>query len=110
MGGYIANFKTLSRYTNAIVDTNSTGQLFLPLRSPLGLPSSPDDIYVTVTQELLLRPDLVSSNAYGIPDLWWVIYEYNNISDPLFSLTIGQTLVIPELNRVLNALNSLGLA
>lgn len=104
----MANFKNLSRYTNAVVANNSKGQLYLPLRNPLGLPSAPDDIYITVTKELVNRPDLVSSNAYGIPDLWWVIYEYNNISDPFFSLSIGQTLKIPELNRVLNALNSLG--
>jgi hypothetical protein len=30
--------------------------------------------------------DLVSSNQYGRPDLWWVIAQANDISDPFTQL------------------------
>lgn len=103
----MANFKDLSRYTGGQVAKNRSGKDFLILRRPLNLSESDGDIFVTITKELELRPDLVSSKAYGIPDLWWAIYEFNGIRDPFFELKEGTTLRIPELERVLDAINAL---
>jgi len=103
----MANFKELSRYTGGIAIKNRSGQNFLALRSSLNLVEDEGDLFITVTKELENRPDLVSFKAYGLPDLWWVIYEFNNISDPLFGLKAGQILRIPELNRVLIAISNL---
>lgn len=103
----MANFKINSRYNNGIVVTNRSGQNFLSLRKPLVLAEDSGDIFVEVTQDLVKRPDLVAYKAYGDADLWWVIYEFNGIKDPLFELKMGQILRIPKLERVLTAIDAL---
>jgi len=50
----------------------------------------------TVTQEELLRPDLISFSEYGKISLWWIILKINDIQDPFNDLEAGQTLVIPN--------------
>jgi len=103
----MANFRRLSRYTGGILEKNRSGQDFLTLRLPLNLQPSDGDVFVEITQDLLNRPDLISYKAYGTPDLHWAIYEFNGIRDPLFELQIGQILRIPEINRVLLAIQNL---
>ena len=103
----MANFKTLSRYTGGLATKNRTGKDFLILRNQLDLQPDEGDSFVTVTQEALQRPDLLSKAVYDTPDLWWVIYEFNGISDPFFGLKMGDTLRIPELERVLTAIAKL---
>lgn len=41
------------------------------------------------------RPDLVSYDIYGYPDLWWKIMEYNGIKD-ILDFKAGKTIQIPE--------------
>lgn len=102
----MSNFKSLSRYKSGKVATNRTNKNFLALRRSLNLKFGDDDIIIEITQEYIRRPDLISSKVYGTPELWWVIYEMNNISDPLFDLRIGQLLRIPNLQRVLEAIQN----
>lgn len=104
----MANFKKYTRYTNGFITKNRSNTSFLVLRSPLGLEKADGDIFVTINQDLLNRPDLISQKTYDTPDLWWVIYEFNNIKDPLFELTIGQVLRLPDKTRVLNAIEKIG--
>ena len=103
----MANFKVLSRYTGGLSTKNRTDQDFLILRNQLNLEPDEGDTFVTVTQSILNRPDLLSSDMYDTPDLWWVIYEFNGISDPLFGAKLGTVLRVPELNRVLAAIDKL---
>ena len=100
----MANFTRQSRYAKRELSENRAGQQFIILREPLNLEPDSGDIYVTINQELLQRPDLIAHRAYKNKDLWWVIYEFNNISDPLFELKLGQTIRIPSLARVQTAL------
>lgn len=102
----MANFKRSSRYIDRELEKNREGKEFLVLRQPLNLEPAEGDIYVTINQELLQRPDLIAYRAYGDRELWWVIYEFNNISDPLFELKLGQIIRLPELQRVQEALSS----
>ena len=104
----MANFKPYNRYTNGIITTDRSGNNFLVLRQPLKLEVDNTDVLVTLNQNLITRPDLISYKAYGTTDFWWVIMEYNNIIDPLLDLKIGMILKIPELNRVIAAINKLG--
>lgn len=104
----MANFKVFSRYTNGIIDKNRSGEDFLTLRKPLNLEEAKGDIFVRITQELEQRPDLIAFKAYRNHDLWWAIYEFNNINDPLFDLVQGQTLRLPEKERLLAAIEALG--
>ena len=104
----MANFKTNTRYTNGEIANNTEDKEFLVVRKPLKLAKDRGDVYLTVTQDYLYRWDLLAYKAYGDYTLWWVIAEYNNIRDPLFDMKIGQTIVIPQLSRVLAAINKLG--
>ena len=103
----MANFKRNTRYTGGKVTKNRSGDDFLILRRPLELEKSDGDIFVTVTQDQEKRPDLVAQNAYGDSTLWWAIYEFNGIRDPLFDLQAGTQLRIPEIERVLAAIEQL---
>ena len=103
----MANFRKLSRYTGGQLSNNRSDREFLVLRRPLQLQPSDNDVFVQITQEFLSRPDLMSYKAYGTPDLWWVIYEFNGIKDPLFELKLGTILRIPEKERVLEAIENL---
>lgn len=103
----MANFKPLNRYTNGIVTFSRNGTKFLVLRKPLNLVEDSTDVYVTLTQDLISRPDNISFKAYGTPDLWWVIAEYNGIIDPISDFKINQILKIPDINRVINAIKSM---
>lgn len=103
----MANFRRLSRYTGGTLSENRNGNQFLVLRRPLKLQPSDGDIFITINKELERRPDLISTKAYGMPDLWWVIYEFNEIRDPYSQLNQGQILRIPELQRVIDAIEQL---
>lgn len=102
----MANFKRFSRYASGLVATNRENKPFLVLRRPLKLEPSEDDTFVTITQEYEKRPELLSSKVYGTPDLWWAIYEFNGIMDPLFDLRMNQILRIPSLERVVAAIQN----
>lgn len=51
--------------------------------------------FYVVTPGTEYRPDLVSSKAYGTPDFWWRIMEYNNIKD-IFDFKAGLNIVLPN--------------
>ncbi len=104
----MANFKPHSRYNNGTVAANRAGKNFLVLRQPLNLVEDAGDILVTVTQDMEKRPDIVANYAYGDPELWWVIYEFNEIRDPIFGLKQGMILRLPSHERVLAAIEQLG--
>lgn len=103
----MANFNNSSRYVNTVVEDNRSDQQFLPLRPRLNLEAKENDIFFQVTKELEKRPDLISFDIYGTADLWWVIYEFNEINDPFFDLTQGQILRMPASERVIIALQEL---
>lgn len=103
----MANFKSLTRYTNGEVSKTRSGKEFLVLRKPLVLEPAEGDIYVTITSKFIGRPDLIGFTAYGDRRLWWAIFEFNNIRDPFFDLKLGQILRIPSKTRLLAAIDRL---
>jgi len=103
----MANFRSLSRYTGGIVTKNRSGKNFLILRNQLNLEPSDGDIFVTITGDIANRPDLIAQKAYEDTRLWWVIYEFNDIRDPMFDLRAGMILRLPQLQRVLQAIEEL---
>lgn len=104
----MANFKKNTRYTNGTIDVNRSNQNFLVLRNNLKLVQATGDVFVTITADIANRPDLIAFKAYGTPELWWVIYEFNNLRDPLFDLQIGQIIRLPSVDRVRQAIAELG--
>lgn len=103
----MANFKSSSRYRRIVITSNRSGKNFIILRNQLKLEAGEDDTFVTITQEMVQRPDLIAQTFYGNTEYWWVIYEFNGIRDPLFELKLGQILRIPALDRVLAAIEAL---
>jgi len=103
----MANFRELTRYTSGQIAENRSGQRFLVLRDPLVLEEGADDVFISVDDDIVRRPDLIADKAYNNPDLWWVIYEFNGIRDPLFELKVGDVLRIPSIDRVMNAIQVL---
>lgn len=103
----MANFRDYTRYTAGRIAENRSGEKFLALRKPLNLQEADDDVLVQITQDLVDRPDLVASKAYDNPDLWWVIYEFNGIQNPLEDLNIGDILRVPDISRVIDAIDKL---
>lgn len=103
----MANFRENTRYTSGRIAKNRSGESFLVLREPFVLEEGADDVFVSITEDMIKRPDLIASKAYNNPDLWWVIYEFNGIRDPIFELQAGDILRIPSLDRVNDALLNL---
>jgi hypothetical protein len=104
----VANFKRLTRYTNGTITFTRANTQFLVLRQSLNLEPDSTDTLVTINQNQAGRPDMISQLAYGSPDLWWVILEFNGIKDPLSELKTNQILRIPTMERVTKAISNLG--
>jgi hypothetical protein len=105
----MARFLAGSRYTNGVVSINRNGDQFLVLRELLVMPPAPTDSFITVTNEMINRPDIISFIAYQRPDLWWAIFDINTIKNPFGDLQINQRLRLPELSLLLAAINQLNL-
>lgn len=63
------------------------------------VPDASDTLY-TVPQAGEGRLDLISQQHYGTPELWWVVALVNNLVDPLVGFSAGQTIRIPQKNRL----------
>jgi len=53
--------------------------------------------YYRVTDQDLMRPDMISYYNYGTVAYWWVICLVNGVHSPLTDLEVGQLLVIPHI-------------
>lgn len=56
------------------------------------------DRYFTVNQEDNIND--IAFKAYGNSKWWWVIADINNITFP-FELSMGSTLLVPDLDKLL---------
>jgi hypothetical protein len=69
------------------------------LQVPVVIPSQNDIIYAVPAQGAS-RLDLISTEFYGVPDLWWVIASVNNMADPLVSVPAGTNIRVPARERL----------
>lgn len=86
-----------SRYRDCILYLDGETQ-FLGARSRVDTTPQPDDRFHTVMEGD--RIDRLAYQYLGDPTLWWVICDFNDITFPL-DLTVGATLRIPSLERVM---------
>lgn len=54
-------------------------------------------IYYRVSEDDLMRPDMISYKVYGTVKYWWLIMAVNDIFNPLLDLYVGQRLIIPNI-------------
>ena len=59
-------------------------------------PHSLDKITQLNNERYVGRPDLLAFDLYGSADLFWVIPVRNGLQDPIFDLTFGKVLMIPD--------------
>lgn len=64
------------------------------------IPRRDDDIAYVIPVDKVGRPDLISYEIYGTPDLMWLILQYNNILDPTLEMDAGVELFLPTPSRV----------
>ena len=88
-----------SRYNWSVYYIDSKNGDFYGTRQPLKLRKDSSDLFHVVTDADSKRIDLIAWKYYRDVNLWWVIAEFNNISNPL-EIPTGTTLRIPSYSRV----------
>lgn len=90
----LVNFS--SRYTEStpILYGESRKLTFTTYKRPI-YSEQPTDKVAVIPPGMEYRPDLVSQQAYGVPDFWWRILEANGMMD-IFDFKAGKTIRIPE--------------
>ena len=95
----MADISETSRYNwSALYVDNKSGD-FYGTRQPLKLREHDSDTFHVVTDADCKRTDLIAWKYYQDVRLWWVIAEFNNISNPL-EIPTGTTLRIPSYERI----------
>ena len=65
-------------------------------------PDLTDRVTILNNERYVFRPDLLAFDLYGNEALWWVIPVRNGMQDPVFDLTFGRDLIVPDPTRVRN--------
>jgi len=67
-----------------------------------------DDKPFTITKKYQYRPDTLSNDRYGTPAFWWVfsVRNRNIITDPIWDMEVGRTIIIPSLITIRKAFGS----
>ncbi|MBR0258488.1 MAG: LysM peptidoglycan-binding domain-containing protein [Synergistaceae bacterium] len=89
----------MSRYDWSVLYVDAKNGDFYGTRQPLRLREHSSDTFHTVSDTDSKRIDLIAWKYYRDVSLWWIIAEFNNISNPLEILP-GTTLRIPTYERV----------
>ena len=90
--GYAA---PLSRYMDSkLIYYGDLKKLTFTTYNRTSIPENKNDRYTVITTGYEYRPDKVSVDAYGMPDLWWKILEINGIKD-VFDFKVGLTVRLP---------------
>lgn len=79
---------------------------FLDVLNYRPIPKSSLDVVFTINAIYQYRPDLLASDLYGKPQLWWVFSARNPniLKDPIFDFFSGQVIYVPNGDNLLAAL------
>lgn len=79
---------------------------FLDIAANRQIPMEPSDVQYRIDAPYNLRPDLLASDLYGDPALWWVfaVRNPNTLLDPLYDFTAGTVIYIPKKDALVSAL------
>ncbi len=75
---------------------------FLDVWAPRTFEFQSDDILYEIDAVYAWRPDLLASDTYGDPSLWWVfsIRNPNSLKDPIFDFVEGTRIYLPKLDTL----------
>ena len=78
-------------------DQNNQYVSYLDFWSPTEIPDSVDDVLIILDSRYNLRPDLLSFDRYGTPQLWWVFAARNpdQIKDPIYDFKTNILIYAP---------------
>jgi hypothetical protein len=79
---------------------------YLDLLEYRTIPALVSDVRHQIGEQHQYRPDLLSYDLYGTPDLWWVfaVRNVNVIKDPIFDFRAGTTIYLPNIDTINQAL------
>lgn len=85
--------KSTSPYKNTKVK-----DFYLDLYVDRKIPTKSDDYVITIEPKYHERPDSLSYDLYGTPNLWWIFARRNMdvIQDPIFDFTVGKVIYAPR--------------
>ena len=87
-----------SRYTQG--GSTETTETMLGFWDRKVLPKSDTDLVVTIDSKYQHSPWLLAFDTYGSVELMWLIYQYNNILDPLTEFISGKFIRLPSPSRL----------
>lgn len=64
-------------------------------------PDATDEVF-TVTVSFQNDWQKIASTVYGVADLWWVLAQLNNITDPMYGLPVGVKIRVATKSRLQN--------
>jgi len=70
------------------------------------IPADDSDQALSVSSKFNQRPDLLSNDLYGTPDLWWIFIVRNpdQMVDPIYDLVAGLEIYVPTKQRAFGLL------
>jgi hypothetical protein len=97
----MAQYKSTSPWYNTSVNKN-----YLNILNIRPVSAEADDFLYTIESQYSYRPDLLSYDLYGTPDLWWVFIQRNLdvLQDPIFDFIPGVQIYIPKKSGLIKVL------
>lgn len=71
---------------------------YLGYWAPPSLAPDPNDVLIQLTSRYERRPDLLSFDLYGTPNLWWTFAMVNpdTLRDPINDMVTGLQIYVPS--------------
>jgi hypothetical protein len=93
----MADYDSVSPYA----DTGKFGN-YLDVLTPRTITANASDQVITINLTYQYRPDLLASDLYNTPGLWWVFASRNpnTLKDPIFDMKSGVQIFLPEQGRL----------
>ena len=88
----------VSYYQSSPYSLTAQSSSYLSWWAPPAIGRSSTDNLITLSPRYTNRPDLLSSDLYGTPRLWWIFAMINpdTIRDPLFDFLPGVQIYVPS--------------
>jgi len=100
----VVEYKNTSPYANTPQRNFLIEYLDLYVNRPI-LTDDSDELII-IDSKFHHRPDLLSFELYGTPDLWWtfMVRNPNLIIDPIYDLVSGLEIFVPTRKRMLTSI------
>ena len=99
MAGPRVQLPQFSMFTSTPIYILSDGNVTFGLRQPSVVPDDTDEQWI-MPPGAVYRLDILASELYGTPALFWVLADVNDIPDPLVGPPAGFILRVPTKARL----------